>query len=89
MRVHYRLENSSLREELETARSAAEATRLELEEKMAQAITEITLLHHTLRGLTNELHAALDDQVTENIGQQLNTVFIVVRSVGCVYYRLK
>lgn len=37
---------------------------MELGEKLAQAVTEITLLHHTLRGLTNELHAALDEQVT-------------------------
>ncbi|KAM6940685.1 sperm-associated antigen 5 [Xenentodon cancila] len=56
------MENKNLREVLESGRSTAEATRVELEENMSLAITEITLLHHTLRGLTNELHAALDDQ---------------------------
>lgn len=43
--------------------SAANSNRQELEEKMAQAVTQITLLHHTLRGVTDELHAALNDQV--------------------------
>ncbi|XP_071360634.1 sperm-associated antigen 5 isoform X2 [Trachinotus anak] len=57
-----RLENRSLQEQLETTRSRASATQLEVGEKLAQAVTEITLLHHTLRGLTNELHAALSDQ---------------------------
>ncbi|KAG7221829.1 hypothetical protein INR49_017005, partial [Caranx melampygus] len=56
------LENKSLQQQLETTRSRASTTQLELREKLAQAVTEITLLHHTLRGLTNELHAALNDQ---------------------------
>nr|XP_046272390.1 sperm-associated antigen 5 [Scatophagus argus] len=60
------LENRSLQEELETTRSRSSATELELGEKLAQAATEITLLHHTLRGLTNELHAALDDQALKD-----------------------
>uniref|UniRef100_A0A3P8T1N9 Sperm associated antigen 5 n=1 Tax=Amphiprion percula TaxID=161767 RepID=A0A3P8T1N9_AMPPE len=59
------LENGNLQEELETTRTKASATQLELVEKMAQAVSEITLLHHTLRGLTNELHAALSDQDKE------------------------
>ncbi|TNN89454.1 Sperm-associated antigen 5 [Liparis tanakae] len=56
------LENRSLQEELETTSSRADATQLELEQKLEQAVTEITLLHHTLRGLTNELHTALNEQ---------------------------
>ncbi|AWP05473.1 putative sperm-associated antigen 5 isoform 3 [Scophthalmus maximus] len=56
------LENRSLQEQLKTTRSRASETQLELEEKLAQTVTEITLLHHTLRGLTNELHAALSDK---------------------------
>lgn len=64
MYVQCRLENRSLQEELETTRSKASTTQLELGEKLAQAVTEITLLHHTLRGLTDELHTALNDQVT-------------------------
>ncbi|XP_037546347.1 sperm-associated antigen 5 [Nematolebias whitei] len=59
-------ENRSLSDELKSSSSAADAARGELEEKLAQAVTEITLLHHTLRGLTNELHASLMDQVTTN-----------------------
>ncbi|XP_031132814.1 sperm-associated antigen 5 isoform X2 [Sander lucioperca] len=61
----FQLENRSLHKELETTKSRASATQLELGEKLAQAVTEITLLHHTLRGLTNELNAALNDQKPE------------------------
>uniref|UniRef100_A0A3Q3MKZ5 Si:dkey-25o16.4 n=1 Tax=Labrus bergylta TaxID=56723 RepID=A0A3Q3MKZ5_9LABR len=57
------LEYRRLLEELETTRSKASTTQLELRERLAQAITEITLLHHTLRGQTNELHTALSEQV--------------------------
>uniref|UniRef100_A0A671WN76 Uncharacterized LOC115592271 n=1 Tax=Sparus aurata TaxID=8175 RepID=A0A671WN76_SPAAU len=59
------LENRSLKEELETTKFKASATELELGDKLAQTGTEITLLHHTLRGLTNELHTALNDQVEQ------------------------
>ncbi|XP_029950662.1 sperm-associated antigen 5 [Salarias fasciatus] len=59
------LENRSLHEELEAIRSGSRATQLELEEKLAHAATEITLLLHTLRGLTNDLHAALSNQKPE------------------------
>ncbi|XP_024859870.1 sperm-associated antigen 5 isoform X2 [Kryptolebias marmoratus] len=55
-------ENRNLRDELKTMGSAADAARTELGEKMAEAVTGITLLHHTLRGLTDELHAALSEQ---------------------------
>lgn len=61
--VRCRLENRSLKEELETTKFKASATELELGDKLAQTGTEITLLHHTLRGLINELHTALNDQV--------------------------
>lgn len=52
-----------MQEELKATRSRARSANLELEEKMAQAVTEITLLHHTLRGLTNKLHDELDEKV--------------------------
>ncbi|KAM7009700.1 sperm-associated antigen 5 [Tautogolabrus adspersus] len=58
-------EYRSLLEKLETTRSKASTTQLELQERLAQAVTEITLLHHTLRGLTNELHTALNEQTPE------------------------
>uniref|UniRef100_UPI0037E80108 sperm-associated antigen 5 n=1 Tax=Semicossyphus pulcher TaxID=241346 RepID=UPI0037E80108 len=60
-----RFEKRSLQEELENTRSKASTTQLELGERLAQAVTEITLLHHTLRGLTNELHSALTEQKPE------------------------
>lgn len=60
-----KLENNSLQEELEATTSRANATQLELREKLAQAVTEVTLLHHTLRGLTNELHTVLNDKKPE------------------------
>ncbi|XP_068583710.1 sperm-associated antigen 5 [Cebidichthys violaceus] len=64
-RGQLQLENRNLQEELETTRSRADATQLELGQKLSQAVTEITLLHHTLRGLTNELHTALNEQKPE------------------------
>ncbi|XP_034393609.1 sperm-associated antigen 5 [Cyclopterus lumpus] len=64
-RDQLQLENRSLQEELETTRSRADATQLELGQKLSQAVTEIILLHHTLRGLTNELHTALNEQKSE------------------------
>ncbi|KAM4751507.1 sperm-associated antigen 5 [Anableps anableps] len=69
------VENKSLREELETARSAAGAARVELQEKMVQAVTEITVLHHTLRGLTKELQASLSDQREEEQTQRESAPF--------------
>ncbi|XP_037329062.2 sperm-associated antigen 5 isoform X2 [Pungitius pungitius] len=56
------LENGSLQDELESTKSRADATQLQLGQKLAQAVADITLLHHTLRGLTNELHSSLNDQ---------------------------
>uniref|UniRef100_A0A8C3FZJ9 Si:dkey-25o16.4 n=1 Tax=Cyclopterus lumpus TaxID=8103 RepID=A0A8C3FZJ9_CYCLU len=61
-RDQLQLENRSLQEELETTRSRADATQLELGQKLSQAVTEIILLHHTLRGLTNELHTKSEPQ---------------------------
>lgn len=66
MSVRRRLEKKRFEEELERTRSGADATQLELREKLAQAMTDITLLHHSLRGLTNELHASLSEQVTHH-----------------------
>ncbi|XP_028273957.1 sperm-associated antigen 5 [Parambassis ranga] len=59
---HLQSENRTLQEELESTQSRASETQLEFGEKMAEAVTEVTLLHHTLRGLTNDLHAALGEQ---------------------------
>lgn len=59
-----RLDKARLQTELESSKSRASAAELELDEQLAQAGTEITLMHHALRGLTNELHAALKGQVT-------------------------
>ncbi|XP_041640799.1 sperm-associated antigen 5 [Cheilinus undulatus] len=58
-------ENKSLQEELDITKSKASKAQLELRERLAQAVSEITLLHHTLRGLTNELHTALSEQKSE------------------------
>ncbi|XP_010777711.1 sperm-associated antigen 5 [Notothenia coriiceps] len=65
------IEKRSLHEELETTKSRAGATQLELRRKLADAVTEITLLHHTLRGLTNEIHAALNGQKPQKESQQV------------------
>uniref|UniRef100_A0A087XSH2 Sperm associated antigen 5 n=1 Tax=Poecilia formosa TaxID=48698 RepID=A0A087XSH2_POEFO len=65
-----KLENQSLSDELETARCAAGAARMELQEKMAEAVTEITVLHHTLRGLTTQLQVSLSNQREEHQKQK-------------------
>lgn len=66
-----RLHNTRLQAELDTTKSRAAAAERKLVEKLEQASTEITLLHHTLRGLTDELHAALNEQVTPLIPTRL------------------
>lgn len=63
-----------MQEALETTRTRARTTQLELGEKLAQAVTEITLLHHTLRGLTNKLNAALNEEVIHRITDQHNQI---------------
>eukprot|EP00066_Takifugu_rubripes_P021950 XP_011611216.1 PREDICTED: uncharacterized protein LOC105417693 [Takifugu rubripes] len=62
-----KLHNTRLQAELDTTKSRAAAAELKLVEKLEQAGTEITLLHHTLRGLTDELHAALNEQGAESL----------------------
>ncbi|XP_027874602.1 sperm-associated antigen 5 isoform X2 [Xiphophorus couchianus] len=69
------LENQSLSDELETSRCAAGAARMELQEKMAEAVTEITILHHTLRGLTTELQVSLSNQREEHQKQKESAMF--------------
>uniref|UniRef100_A0A3P9A7N3 Sperm associated antigen 5 n=1 Tax=Esox lucius TaxID=8010 RepID=A0A3P9A7N3_ESOLU len=56
-------EKEALQVELEDSRFKARSVELDLGEQVAQAVTEVTLLHHTLRTLTNEVHAALTTKV--------------------------
>uniref|UniRef100_A0A668UWP0 Sperm associated antigen 5 n=1 Tax=Oreochromis aureus TaxID=47969 RepID=A0A668UWP0_OREAU len=74
-----KLENGNLQEELKATRSRARSANLELEEKMAQAVTEITLLHHTLRGLTNknkqQLSFTLSSVPSDTLEPQRETLF--------------
>ncbi|CAJ1052428.1 sperm-associated antigen 5 [Xyrichtys novacula] len=63
--VQLQSENRSLQEELENTKSNASTNQLGLEERLAQAVTEITVVHHTLRGLTNKLHVALNEKKPE------------------------
>ncbi|XP_049576261.1 sperm-associated antigen 5 [Syngnathus scovelli] len=58
-------ERRSMQEELEAERSRASTAQRKRAEELAQAVTETTLLHHTLRGMTNELHDALGAQKPE------------------------
>lgn len=48
-------------------RARASETQLELEEKLAQTVTEVTMLLLRLRGLTDQQRAALDEQVTAGL----------------------
>ncbi|XP_061737007.1 sperm-associated antigen 5 [Nerophis ophidion] len=60
------LERSSVQDELEAVRARANAVQLKQDEELAQAVTEITLLNHTLRGVTNQLHGALEKPDAKN-----------------------
>ncbi|XP_038134523.1 sperm-associated antigen 5 [Cyprinodon tularosa] len=70
-----RVENKSLCEELEIARSAARAACMELKEKMGQAVTEVVVLHHTLREVTKELQASLGNQTENQHKHEESTAF--------------
>ncbi|XP_067106493.1 sperm-associated antigen 5 [Osmerus mordax] len=59
---HATLEQQALRAELQSVREAGSRVQAEQEEQQAQTVTNITLLHHTLRELTNQQHAALTSQ---------------------------
>ncbi|XP_077451023.1 uncharacterized protein LOC144070343 isoform X2 [Stigmatopora argus] len=59
-------ETSYVQEQLQAAQAAATAEKLERGKGLARAVTEITLLHHALRGATDELHLALGRQESEN-----------------------
>lgn len=55
-------ENKNLHEELDCLRTRFSSSQVEHRERLAQMVTEITLLHHTLRGLTNELQLSLKEE---------------------------
>ncbi|KAM6971953.1 sperm-associated antigen 5, partial [Aplochiton taeniatus] len=54
-------EKETLEVALQETRAQVSSVQLALGEQLTQAVTDITLLHHTLRGLTNQLHRALTD----------------------------
>lgn len=56
-------EREALQAELEDSKARAQSVQLDLVEQLAQAVTDITLLHHTLRQLTNDVHTALTTKV--------------------------
>ncbi|XP_054636201.1 sperm-associated antigen 5 isoform X2 [Dunckerocampus dactyliophorus] len=60
------LERRSVQDELEAVRARASTVQLKQGEELARAVTEITLLHHTLRGVTNQLHNALEKPDANN-----------------------
>ncbi|XP_077427726.1 sperm-associated antigen 5 isoform X2 [Vanacampus margaritifer] len=63
-------ERRSVQEELEATQAKAGTAQLKQAEELAQAVTEITLLHHTLRGVTNELHDVLGGERPEPTNSQ-------------------
>ncbi|XP_019718179.1 sperm-associated antigen 5 [Hippocampus comes] len=58
-------ERKSVQEELEATRVKARTSQRKRSEELAQAVTEITLLHHTLRVVTNKLHDVLGGEKPE------------------------
>ncbi|XP_077574199.1 sperm-associated antigen 5 [Stigmatopora nigra] len=63
-------ETSYVRDQLLAAQAAATAEKLERGQELARAFTEITLIHHALRGATDELHLALGGQDSENVASR-------------------
>lgn len=58
-------ENQTLQEELDCIRTKFTASQTEHKEKLEQIVTEIAILHHTVRSVTNELHTSLKEKNPE------------------------
>ncbi|XP_061778920.1 sperm-associated antigen 5 [Nerophis lumbriciformis] len=82
------LEKSSVQDELEAVRARADAVQLKQDEELAQAVTEITLLNHTLRGVTNQLHGALEKPDAKNTQLALKVERHPSSFVDCVMVAL-
>ncbi|XP_046901673.1 sperm-associated antigen 5 isoform X2 [Hypomesus transpacificus] len=59
---HATVEQQALRAELQRVSEEGRRLQAEQAEQQAQTVTNITILHHTLRQLTNQLQAALTSQ---------------------------
>ncbi|XP_055779452.1 sperm-associated antigen 5 [Salvelinus fontinalis] len=66
---HLHAEREALQAELEDSQARAQSVQLDLVEQLAQAVTDVTLLHHTLRRLTNDVHTALTTKKPEVCGK--------------------
>ncbi|KAM9399859.1 uncharacterized protein ACWYII_031817 isoform 1-T2 [Salvelinus alpinus] len=66
---HLHAEREALQAELEDSQARAQSIQLDLVEQLAQAVTDVTLLHHTLRRLTNDVHTALTTKKPEVCGK--------------------
>uniref|UniRef100_A0A8C7K0X7 Sperm-associated antigen 5 n=2 Tax=Oncorhynchus kisutch TaxID=8019 RepID=A0A8C7K0X7_ONCKI len=66
---HLQAEREALQAELEDSQARAQSVQLDLVEQLAQAVTDVTLLHHTLRRLTNDVHTALTTKKPEVCGK--------------------
>ncbi|CAB1327301.1 unnamed protein product, partial [Coregonus sp. 'balchen'] len=62
-------EREALQAELEDSKARAQLVQLDLAEQLAQAVTDVTLVHHTLRQLTNDVHTALTTKKPEACGK--------------------
>ncbi|XP_029605473.1 uncharacterized protein LOC115191745 [Salmo trutta] len=67
---HLHAEREALQAELEDSKARAQSVQLDLVEQLAQAVTDVTLLHHTLRQLTNDVHTALTTKKPEVCGKE-------------------
>ncbi|XP_076003958.1 sperm-associated antigen 5 [Genypterus blacodes] len=63
--AQFQVDNKALGQELETTRSSANATQLDLGGALAQVVFDMTSLHHTLQELDTELQRTLTDQKAE------------------------
>uniref|UniRef100_A0A3B3ZAB5 Sperm associated antigen 5 n=1 Tax=Periophthalmus magnuspinnatus TaxID=409849 RepID=A0A3B3ZAB5_9GOBI len=55
--------NKNLQEELESVRTKLSTSHMEHKEQLEQIVTEIAILHHTVRSMTNELQASIKEEV--------------------------
>ncbi|XP_033829420.2 sperm-associated antigen 5 isoform X2 [Periophthalmus magnuspinnatus] len=54
--------NKNLQEELESVRTKLSTSHMEHKEQLEQIVTEIAILHHTVRSMTNELQASIKEE---------------------------
>ncbi|KAL1023783.1 hypothetical protein UPYG_G00046050 [Umbra pygmaea] len=72
-------EKEALQVELDDSRARTRSVEVDLGEQLAQAVTEVTLIHHTLRILTNEVQSTLASKEQETSGEDKAPALYIAR----------